>query len=193
MTNRQPTEDIGRKAAGDAGSASVSQAIYRVGGFATDSCSLAGDSEVFIDLGEQQDTFFFTHVISNPGAYSPDIAVQTYNAMISNGMIRRNTKNVVVFDLVGDGAATKIRPVVTQHATKPEAITFDEANLIKMYPRAMNAYLTSKEPTFVISYDYRTKLYRSFMMATDKSELPDQPLSNAPAVEAVYYLSTKPL
>ncbi len=117
--------------------------------------------ELYIYLGNQHDTFFFIHTITND-KFKEGTSWQIYNVMIDETMIDDPTKNVIIYEFNLEDQT--VDAIIIQHATNKENLTFDKSNIESFFNALLHA---ERKKCFVISYNYKIGAFNTFDLETD--------------------------
>jgi hypothetical protein len=124
-------------------------------------------SELYIYLGNLENTFFFIHSVHDKVKYAQipyPLDSQIMNCMICESMIEDETKQCIVFTVNGD----QIKATVITHADGPTK-TYDTEHLSSVLARCVKAFANKKdhETCLIFQYDYEKDCFNTSEIPSD--------------------------
>lgn len=138
-------------------------------------------SEIYIFLGLQQSTYFFSHFIANDN-FKNEISSQIYNVLINDNQIISPDENVIIYDFNPKNNTCDIVCLTHMLNSNPN-VKFYKDNLEDFYSNLISAQRTD---LYVVEYDYEKKAYLNYMIDEPlqldafnniKKNMPDSKLS----------------
>ena len=134
--------------------------------------------ELYMYLGNQLNTFFFMHTITNKLDYNINISGQLYGMLIQEKMIVDCEENVIIYDF-NPFEREYLEIIIIQHGNKKKYLQFDTDSISTFLNVLLHA---PRDELYVITYDYKKKVYLSYLIeqkkVTDKIPPGDIQISN---------------
>lgn len=145
------------------------------------------NSEIYIYLGFQDNTYFFVHFIYNNN-FTNEISYQIYNVMFNSKIFENKsiTDNVIIYEFNDE----KCNIISIHHINNVHKMEYEKDNLEDFFDTIKN---NEKNELYIIKYDYSLDSYFTYIL--DNEDLIDSYLEFKNkefdiTIDNIYYVVT---